>query len=80
MLETEGEYTFQIATREKALCDKLYTVKPAANQKELRTMLEKDLRIDTDEISKLDEEALQAIAEAYHATNVSRICGFGPLC
>lgn len=71
MLKTEGEYTFQIATREKALCDKLYTMKPASNQKELRTMLVDDLRINMDEIRKLDEEEFQAISEAYHSTNVS---------
>ena len=71
VLETEGEYTFQIATREKALCDKLYTIKPVANQKDLRAMLEKDLRIDMDEIKRLDDKELQTIVEAYHATNVS---------
>lgn len=70
-LETEGEYSFQIATREKALCDKLYTMKPVANQKDLRAMLKDDLRIDMDEIRKLDAKELQGIVKAYHATNVS---------
>lgn len=70
-LETEGKYTFQIATREKALCDKLYTMKPVTSQKGLRTMLEDNLRIDMAEIRKLDAQELQAIVGAYHATNVN---------
>ena len=31
----EGEYSFLIASREKALCDKLYELSPVKNQKEL---------------------------------------------
>ena len=34
-------------------------------------MLEDDLRIDMDEIRKLDAKELQGIVKAYHATNVS---------
>lgn len=70
VLKTEGEYIFQIATREKALCDKLYTIKPASSQRKLRTMLSDDLRIDMNEILSLDEEELRDISEAYHSTNV----------
>lgn len=70
-LETEGDYTFQIATKEKALCDKLYTMKVASNQNELRAMILDNLRIDIDEIRKLDEHQLKKIAEAYHSTNVT---------
>ena len=67
----EGEYIFQIATKEKALCDKLYTMKVASNQNELRAMILDNLRIDIDEIRKLDEHQLKKIAEAYHSTNVT---------
>lgn len=70
VLKTEGKYTFQIATKEKALCDKLYTMSPAANQKEMRSILTDNLRIDMDEIIKLDEKELRTITEAYHSTNV----------
>lgn len=70
-LETEGDYTFQIATKEKALCDKLYTMKVASNQKELRAMLFDDLRIDIDEFRNLDGRRIQEISNAYHSTNVS---------
>lgn len=70
-LETEGDYTFQIATKEKALCDKLYSMKVASNQKELRVMIVDDLRIDIDEIRNFDENIMKDIAKAYHSTNVS---------
>ena len=71
VLKTEGEYTFQIATKEKAICDKLYTMSPVSNQKDMKSILTEDLRIDMDEIMKLDEEELRAIAQLYHSTNVS---------
>ena len=70
-LETEGDYTFQIATKEKALCDKLYSMKVASNQKELRAMLVDDLRIDIDEFRSLNGRRIQEISNAYHSTNVS---------
>ena len=70
-LVTEGDYTFQIATKEKALCDKLYSMKVASSQKELRVMIVDDLRIDIDEIRDFDENIMQEISKAYHSTNVS---------
>lgn len=71
VLKTEGEYIFQIATKEKALCDKLYTMSPVSNQKEMRSILTDDLRIDMEEIFKLDWEELKTISQAYHSKNVS---------
>lgn len=71
IIKNEGDYSFQIATKEKALSDKLYSMKPISNQKELETVLVDDLRIDMDEVIKLDENDLREISEAYHSTNVS---------
>jgi len=42
----EGDYSYQIATKEKALCDKLYTLSPLKNMTELQNLLFNDLRID----------------------------------
>ena len=53
------------------MSDKLYSMKPISNQKELETVLVDDLRIDMDEVIKLDENDLREISEAYHSTNVS---------
>lgn len=71
IIKNESDYSFQIATKEKALSDKLYSMKPISNQKELEAVLVDDLRIDMDEVIKLDENDLREISEAYHSTNVS---------
>jgi len=69
-LVVEGEYSYQIATKEKALCDKLYTLEPLHNLQELETMLFDDLRIDKEEFKKLDYKLVEKIASLYHSTNV----------
>lgn len=70
-LVEEGEYSYQIATPEKALCDKLYTLSPAKNMKELENLLFNDLRIDLEEFNKLSVKDIQEIAKLYHSTNVN---------
>ena len=54
---------YQIATPEKALCDKLYTLSPIKNMKELENILFNDLRIDLDEFNKLNIEDIEQIEE-----------------
>lgn len=69
-IESEGYY-FRIATKEKALCDKLYELPLVSNQKELEQLLFEDMRIYEDEFIKLDRESIYFIAPKYHSTNVS---------
>ena len=69
----EGEYYYRIATREKALCDKLYTMSPVANSKELRSLLVEDLRIEETELRKLDRDIIVSYGEKYHTTNIKRL-------
>lgn len=66
----EGDYMYQIATPEKALCDKLYTLSPIKNMKELENILFNDLRIDLDEFNKLNIEDIEQISNSYHSQNV----------
>lgn len=66
----EGEYVYQIATPEKALCDKLYTLNPIKNMKELEIILFNDLRIDVEELNKFNVNDLEEISNSYHSTNV----------
>ena len=66
----EGEYAYQIAVPEKALCDKLYTLSPIKNMDELENVLFNDLRIDYDEFSKLNVIDIKNISNYYHSTNV----------
>ena len=63
--ELDGGYF--IATREKALCDKIYADKRVKNLKENEVLeyLEEDLRIDYEELLKLDTKLLWHIAMGY---------------
>lgn len=70
----EGEYFYRIATPEKALCDKLYTLNPVANAEELYTLLKEDLRIDDTELKKLNLKAVKSFSESYHSTNIKKLC------
>ena len=67
----ENGYSYQIATPEKALCDKLYTISPVSNLTELKELLFDDLRIDEDEFEKLDHNTLETLAPLYHSTNLN---------
>jgi predicted transcriptional regulator of viral defense system len=69
----EGDYSYHIASPEKALCDMLYTKSPVANQKELRSLLFDDMRIDEKEFSKLDLGGIILLGERYRSTNVQKL-------
>ena len=66
----EGNYSFMIASREKALCDKLYELKPIHNLKELEYLLFIDMRIDVEDFEKLNREDIYFIAPKYHSNNL----------
>ncbi len=70
----EGEYYYRIATPEKALCDKLYTMKPVGNAEEMFALLTENLRIDESELVKLNFQDIFTLAEYYHNTNVRKLC------
>lgn len=69
----EGEYYYRIATPEKALCDKLYTMSPVANSTELHSLLVEDLRIEESELRKLDRDIIASYGEKYHTTNIKKL-------
>ena len=69
-LRKEGEYSYWIASPCKALCDKLYSLKPVKNKSELKSLLFDDLRIDEDEFNKLDKEILLDLCPLYKCTNL----------
>lgn len=74
MIREDG-YIFQMASPEKALCDKLYTMHPVTNQKEMQTLLFEDLRIDETELGRCRQENLEFLAGKYPSTNVRKFCG-----
>lgn len=66
----EGEYYYAIATAEKAICDKLYTLKPVKNKKEMYDLLFNDLRIDIHLLKEMDIEDLNILCDIYKSTNM----------
>ena len=76
ILKEENGYTYQIASKEKALCDKLYTLKPLKNYKNLEDMLFIDLRIDKDEFDALDIEKIEHLSILYHSTNIQLLAKY----
>jgi len=72
----DGEYSFHIATPEKALCDKLYTMTPIRSIKDLRSLLFDDLRIDEDSFYNLNKNDLLFLAPLYKSTNLNMLIKF----
>jgi len=67
---TEGESSFLIATREKALCDRI-SLSRGLGKKSVGSFLTEDLRIDSEEILKMDLLLIKNISTAYHHPSVS---------
>ncbi len=70
VIKEENGYIYQMASPEKALCDKLYTMPPVTSQKELERMLFEDLRIDRTEFAKLDVDSIREIGAKYRCNNL----------
>lgn len=76
ILKTEDNYSYQIASLEKALCDKLYTLKPLNNYSNLENMLFNDLRIDKENFNKLNIEKIEKLSNLYHSTNINLLAKY----
>ena len=76
LLKEENGYYYQIATPEKALCDKLYSVAPLYSLKILKAFLFEDLRIDETEFAKLNKEDIFELAGLYGSTNVKLLAKY----
>ncbi len=66
----ENGYVYHIATKEKALCDKLYDLKPISSVKDLRLILFSDLRIDETSFTLLDKSKLNFLIPKYKSKNL----------
>ena len=66
----EGRYSYNIASREKALCDFLAIKKPIKNAKLFYSYLFDSLRIDEDEFKSLDFVKLIDLASLYKRKNL----------
>lgn len=75
IMEEEG-YKYLIATPEKALCDKLYSLPPVNTIRGLRALLFEDLRMDEGEFAKLNMDDLCALAPLYRSTTLNTFVKF----
>lgn len=66
----ENDYRFMIASKEKALCDKLYELPVVKTQKELDFVLFNDMRLDYDSFLNLSVKDITFLATKYHSSNV----------
>lgn len=73
LIKEEGGYTYLLATPEKALCDKLYSLPPVNTIKGLRLLLFEDLRIDESEFWKLNLHELCELAPLYKSITLNTL-------
>lgn len=66
----ENNYSYVMATAEKALCDKLYTLKPLKNKEEMYSLLFDNLRIDIDIFKNLEFKDIYVLCDLYKSTNM----------
>ena len=69
----EHDYIVRIASPEKAICDKLYSLSPVSNKTELSKLLFDDLRIDEAEFEKLNKQLLRDLCDCYKSTNLKML-------
>lgn len=70
-LANERGIRYKIASKEKALCDELYSKYPIRSIKDLKILLYEDLRIDYNELIKLDFSFIKSIASMYHSNTIN---------
>ncbi len=73
---SEENYVYMTASLEKALCDKLYTVRQVNNMSELEQLIIDDLRIDLPSLYDLDLNEIFRIAPLYRRKNLKLLCRF----
>ena len=69
-LKNEEGIRYKIASKEKALCDTLYSKYPVRSIADLKVLLFDDLRIDEDMFLKLDFDFISKIALMYHSNTL----------
>ena len=68
---SDGNYSFKIASKEKALLDMLYSTSPIGNMKEMREYLFENMRINELVLDTFDKEKVSELSKLYHSRNVS---------
>ena len=71
IMKNSKDISYKIASKEKALCDLLYSKHPVRSLKDLKTLLFEDMRIDENEILKMNVEFIKEIAPLYHSNSLN---------
>ena len=71
IMKNSKDISYKIASKEKALCDLLYSKYPVRSIKELKTLLFEDMRIDENEFLKMNVEFIKEIAPLYHSNTLN---------
>ena len=71
IMKNSKDISYKIASKEKALCDLLYSKYPVRSIKDLKALLFEDMRIDENEILKMNVEFIKEIAPLYHSNTLN---------
>ena len=71
ILKNSKDISYKIASKEKALCDLLYSKYPVRSIKDLKILLFEDMRIDENEFLKMNVEFIKEIAPLYHSNSLN---------
>lgn len=75
--QKENGNSFMIATKEKALCDTLYSYYPAVkSMKQIEILLDEDLRFDMREFYKLNPDKILKLCTLYKSTTLKNLAKF----
>ncbi|MDY5669232.1 MAG: hypothetical protein SPF87_02140 [Bacilli bacterium] len=73
IMKNSKNISYKIASKEKALCDLLYSKYPVRSIKDLKTLLFEDMRIDESELLKMNVEFIKEIAPLYHSNSLNAL-------
>lgn len=71
--QSQAGVRYKMASKEKCLCDTLYSKYPVRSIKDLKVLLFEDLRIDKEEFMKLDFGFIKEVAPHYHSNTLSTL-------
>ncbi len=72
-LKSQNGINYKIASKEKSLCDTLYAKYPVRSSRDLEILLYNDLRIDEEELRKLDKAFIKEIVPLYHSSTLNML-------
>ena len=75
-IHTKNGYTYLMASPEKAMCDKMYTLSPIGSLKNMDIVISEDLRIYEEDLNDLNIDTIESLSELYQSKNVSLFSRF----